>query len=171
MDEASSDLAAVLAAEFNVWFRNLGAQGVLLQRAFTGVTKEGKQGIIILSGLPLNHVQHRDFLIWLCRTEQFVAYAYGTHVGIADTPSTISDAIAIYASSHRYDVSKTLGIERTTDAIYRFSDRDLAVAPAGSNFEIFLGLHRSPDNISDDDQELFFNLWTDVKPKAMWRQR
>jgi hypothetical protein len=100
MEEASSDLAAVLARELAVWFRNLGAQGVI-PRAFTGVTKEGRQGIVILTGLPLNHVQRRDFLIWLCRNEQFVAYAYGTHVEIADSASTFTEGVDIYASSAR----------------------------------------------------------------------
>jgi hypothetical protein len=75
--EASSDLAAILVDEFAGWFRNLAANGVI-PRVFSGVTKDGKQAIVILNDLPLDHVQRRDFLTWLCRTEQFVAYAYGT---------------------------------------------------------------------------------------------
>jgi hypothetical protein len=110
-DEASGDLASGLIAEFVVWFQNLGAKGIL-PRAFTGVTNDGKQAVIFLSGLPLDHIQRREFLIWLCRNEGFVAYAYATHVGIAKDTSTVNEGLDVYASSNRYDASKTLRIER-----------------------------------------------------------
>jgi hypothetical protein len=90
-DQASSDLASLLIAEFAERFQNLGAKGVL-PRAFTGVSKGGKQAVVILSGLPLDHDQRRGFLIWLCRTEEFVAYAYGTQVGIADESSAVTES-------------------------------------------------------------------------------
>jgi len=64
-----SDLAAVLAYEFAVWFQRNGAQGTL-PTAFSGVTKDGKQAVFFLSGFPFDHVQHRDFLIFLFRAEQ-----------------------------------------------------------------------------------------------------
>ena len=144
----------------------------VIPRAFTGVTKDGKQAIVILTGLPLDHVQRRDFLIWLCRTEGFVAYAYGTHVGIAaDSASTVTEGIDIYASSNRYDASKTLGISKLTDGTLKMFDRDFAVMPADPENGIFLGLQRLTTNISSDNQELFRNLWRDVRPKVIWRQR
>ena len=83
MDQSSGDLATLLVEELVTWFRAIGARGVIL-RVFTGVTKDGRQAYVILTGLPLDHMQRRDFLIWLCRTEQFTAYAYGTHVGVTD---------------------------------------------------------------------------------------
>jgi hypothetical protein len=85
---AENDLASVLIVEFSAWFEALSAKGIL-PRAFTGVTRDGKQAVIILSDLPLDHVQRRAFLIWLCRNEGFVAYAYGTRVGIANDASSI----------------------------------------------------------------------------------
>lgn len=109
--EVSSDLASLLTAEFAEWFQTLGAKGVL-PRAFTGASKGGKQAVVILSGLPPDHVQRREFLNWLCRTEEFVAYAYGTQVGIADESSAVTEGLDIYASSSKYDISKTLRIER-----------------------------------------------------------
>jgi hypothetical protein len=170
MDQASSDLATVLAHEFAEWFRNLGAQGYL-PRVFTGVTKDGKQCIVILSGLPLDHVQRRDFLIWLCRTEQFFTYAYGTHVGIASSASDFTEGIDIYASSASYDVTKTLGIDKLGNGTSRIFDRHHAVMSAGTKNGIFLGLQRSTIDISSDDQEQFRELWRDMRPKVMWRQR
>jgi hypothetical protein len=169
-DEASGDLAAALASEFGIWFHNLGKQGVL-PRAFTGVTKDGKQAILILTGLPLDHVQRRDFLIWLCQTEQFVAYAYGTHVGIAETGSMIIDAVDIYASSDHCDVSRTMAVERLNNGTYRLADRHHSVLCANSENGLFFGLHRSRKNFSSDEEALFCNLWTDLKPRSMWQQR
>jgi hypothetical protein len=120
----------VLVHEVAAWFRNLVSQGTI-PRAFTGVTKDGDQAIVIVTGLPFDRVQRRDFLIWLCRTEGFVAYAYGTHVGIAaDSASTLAEGIDIYASSDRYDASKTLGIQRLASDALKIVEHNLAVMPA-----------------------------------------
>jgi hypothetical protein len=171
MDQASDDLATLLVEEFAAWFRSLGASG-FIPRAFTGVTKGGQQTMVIFTGLPLDHVQRRDFLIWLCRGEQFETYAYGTHVGIIDGASfTASEGIRICASSERYDVTKTLGIDRTIDGKYVLFDHDYAVLPARSENGIFLGLQRSTQDISSDAQELFRKLWCDERSEVLWRQR
>jgi len=170
MDQASGDLAAVLAEEFAVWFRNLGAQG-FLPRAFTGVKRDGKQGIVVLSRLPLDHVQRCDFLIWLCRTEQFIAYAYGTLVNIADSASAFSEGIDIYASSDSYDVIKTLGIDTLTNGTFKIFDLDHAVMSAGPENGVFLGLQRSASNASGADQQQFRELWQDMGAEVIWRQR
>jgi hypothetical protein len=73
----TNELASVLVDEFGEWYRNLATRGAV-PCAFTGVTANGNQAVIILTGLSLNHVQRREFLIWLCRTESFVSYAYST---------------------------------------------------------------------------------------------
>jgi hypothetical protein len=61
-----------LAGEVVTWFQNLGAKGAL-PRTFTGITRDGKQAMVILTELSFGHVQRREFLVWLCRHEQFVA--------------------------------------------------------------------------------------------------
>jgi hypothetical protein len=170
MDQASNDLATLLVDELEAWFRSLGASG-FLPRAFSGLTKGGKQAVVILTGLPFDHVQRRDFLIWLCRAEQFETYAYGTHVGIISGPSTASEGIKIYASSEWHDVEKTLGIDRTIDGKYVFFDQHYVVLPACSENGIFLGLQRSTQDISSDAQELFRELWRDMKSTVLWLQR
>ncbi len=124
-----------------------------------------------MTGLPFDHVQHRNFLIWLCRTEQFVAHAYGTQVGIAGESNKTTEAIEIFASSDLYNVDKTLGIEKLSDGTYRLFDRSQIVTQAKYKDEIFLGLQGSTNNIPSDHQELFRRLWDDLKPKSMWRQR
>ena len=127
-----------LVQEFAAWFRNLALQGVV-PRTFTGVTRDGKQAIVILTGLPLDHMQRRDFVIWLCRTEGFVAYAYGTHVGIAaDSASALAEGIDIYASSDRYDASKTLGIDRLTGGTLKIVEHNLAVMQPAQKTEFSL---------------------------------
>jgi hypothetical protein len=171
MNQIPGGLAALLAHEFAGWFRNLSVQGIL-PRAFTGVTSEGKQSIIILTGLPLDHVQRRDFLIWLCRVEQFVAYAYGTHVGRADDDSNLTEGVDIYASSDSHDVLKTLDIHTLTDGTFEVLDRrPPIVMSAGTGKGVFLGLQRSTNHISSDDQSQFRKLWGKMRAKAIWWQR
>lgn len=170
MDKASNDLATLLVDEFEAWFRSLGARG-FIPRAFTGVTGGGKQAVVILTGLPLDHVQRRDFLIWLCRAEQFEAYAYGSHVGIIDGNSSVSEGIEFCASCQSYDVRKMLGIDRTIDGKCVFFDQHYVVLPARSKDGVFVGLQRSTQDISSADQELFGKLWRDKRPNVLWRQR
>lgn len=166
---ADGDLASLLIAEFAEWFQNLGAKGVL-PRAFTGVSKGGKQAVVILSGLPLDHDQRREFLIWLCRTEEFVAYAYGTQVGMPMN-LRLSPSLDIYASSNKYDISKTLRIERQAGGTIVFFDQHNAVLPAKPDNGIFFGLRSSNVSISRDNDQFFFDLWRDLKSKSMWRSR
>jgi hypothetical protein len=168
--EASSDLASVLASEFAVWFQALGVKGVL-PRAFTGVTQGGKQAVVILTGLPIDHTQRRDFLIWLCRNEEFTAYAYATQVVIADNSSGSTEALDIYASSDRYDVSQTLSIDRQANGAIQFFSQHHAVLQAKDGNGVFFGLQRSNKTIPSSSDGLFQELWRDLKSKATWRQR
>jgi hypothetical protein len=171
VDETADDLAEILALEFETWFRNLGPRG-LLPRAFTGVTEDGRQAIVVLSDFSFEHVQQRDFMIWLCRTEQFVAYAYGTHVGILnEEDSTVSEAIDIHASSDTYDVSKTLGINFLSDGTFELFDRHHVIMPARPESGIFLGLQRSTRSIPHESEEQFCKAWADARAHAWWRHR
>jgi hypothetical protein len=161
----------VLASEFAVWFQALGAKGVL-PRAFTGVTQGGKQAVVVLTGLPIVYIQRRDFLIWLCRNEEFTAYAYATQVGVADDNlSGFTEALDIYASSDRYDVSQTLSIDRQANGAIQFFSQHHAVLQAKDGNGVFFGLQRSNKTIPSSSDGLFRELWRDLKSKAMWRQR
>jgi hypothetical protein len=169
--DTTRDLAVDLIAEFVGWFQSLGAKGVV-PRAFTGVTTEGKQAVIILSDLPLDHVQRQRFLIWLCRHEAFVGYAYATRVGIANNSGMdISEALDIYASSAAYDGLKTLLIQPDGEGKIRLSNHSEGLLSPETYNGAFLGLQRSKEVISSQDQELFAGLWGELKPNAMWRQR
>jgi hypothetical protein len=168
--EASDDLAVVLADEFAQWFRNLVARGDPLPRAFSGVTQDGRQEIVILTGLPLDHVQRRDFMIWLCQKEQFIAYAYGTHVGVLEDSGTDSEAMEIFASSDRYDVNKTLGIDMQTDGTIRLFDQYYVVRPAGQGNRIFLGLQRSK-SLPSEANDFFRQFCVDLSVRVISLQR
>jgi hypothetical protein len=77
----------------------------------------------------------------------------------------------IYASSDRYDASKTLAIDRLTGGTLKIVEHNLAVMPAGPENGILLGLQRSTREVSSDNQQLFRDLWRDARPNALWRQR
>lgn len=140
-------------------------------RAFTGITSDGKQVIIILADLPFDHVQRREFLIWLCRNEAFVAYAYGTSVGIADDSDAFREGLDIYASSNRYDVSKTFVVERQEGGVIQLMERSHSLLPSNPSNGIFFGLQRSHQTIASNTEITFLGIWQNLKPKVMWRQR
>jgi hypothetical protein len=166
----ANDLAWLLADEFEAWHRNLAEKGII-PRAFTGVTTNGNQAVVILTGLSLNHIQRRDFLIWLCRTEGFVGYAYSTQVGIANENGETNEALDIYASSVRLDVSKTLLIERHGDGKIGLLPEHSAALSLDQYNGPFFGLQRRSEAISGHDEEAFSGLWREMRPKAMWRSR
>lgn len=163
-------LARLLVDEFADWHRNLGQKGVI-PRAFTGVTATGKQAVLVLTGLPLDRIQRRQFLIWLCRKEEFVGYAYSTEVGIAGQDGAMTEALDIYGSSARQDVAKTLLVRRGSDGKINFLDDHEAALPPKSDNGAFFGLQRSAEVIPSQNDELFVHLWGELKQKAMWRQR
>jgi len=169
-EHRAPELARLLAEEFGEWHRNLAAKGVI-PRAFTGVAATGKQAVVILTGLPLNHIQRRQFLIWLCRIEGFVGYAYSTQVGISNEGREITEALDIYASSAHFDVSKTLLIERSSDGKINLLDEHNAVLSPKSGNGPFFGLQKSSEPIPAQDERIFVSLWEELKTKAMWRKR
>jgi hypothetical protein len=167
----AKELARLLVDEFAVWHRNLAEKGIV-PRAFTGVTTNGNQTVVILTGLPLDHVQRRDFLIWLCRTEGFVGYAYSTRVGIVDEKNGEAiESLDIYGSSAHLDVSKTLLIEERGDGKIGLLEQHSAEHPPKPDNGLFFGLQRSSREIPSRDEETFVNLWQEIKPRAMWRSR
>lgn len=167
MTEAdANDLAWLLANEFETWHRNLAEKGII-PRAFTGVTANGNQAVLILTGLFSDPIQRRNFLIWLCRTEGFVACAYSTQVVMEDD----SQALDIYASSDRLDVSKTLRIERRGDGKIGLVEEHSATLSPNDDNGPFFGLQRKKVAISSQDQEAFSSLWREMRPKAMWQSR
>ncbi|MBR0832016.1 hypothetical protein JQ612_02335 [Bradyrhizobium manausense] len=169
-EHSTTELARLLVDEFTDWHRNLGEKGVI-PLAFTGVTATGRQAVLVLTGLPLDRIQRRQFLIWLCRKEEFVGYAYSTEVGIAGQDGAITEALDIYGSSARLDVTKTLLIRRGSDGRISFLDDHEAALPPKSDNGPFFGLQRSAEVIPTRNEDLFTNLWQEQKQKAMWRQR
>jgi hypothetical protein len=132
MRYATIDIAQNLVEEFAQWFSNLGANGAV-PRAFTGVKQDERQFITILSGISLDHVARRNYLIWLCRKEDVVAHAYGTHVAVADDkidPPKLSEAVCISSSSSVLNVSLTMNLTRSSDGKITYPCiRRLTLAP------------------------------------------
>ncbi|ABE61034.1 hypothetical protein Nham_0133 [Nitrobacter hamburgensis X14] len=168
--DAQNDLALILLNEFSEWYRALAPKGTL-PRAFTGVSSNGRQAVIILADLPLDHVQRREFLIWLCRNEKFIAYAYGTRVGIANDSDSFTEGLDIYASSDRYDASRTLGVERQDGSFIQLTEHSHSLLPSNPANGIFFGLQRSNKTIAPDSEVAFLGIWQNLKSKVMWRQR
>jgi hypothetical protein len=64
-----------------------------------------------------------------------------------------------------------LGIEERADGTIQLSETHHTVLPANPENGLFFGLQRSNLIIPAKQEEIFQNLWRDLKSKAMWRQR
>jgi hypothetical protein len=85
MGSGTNELASVLVDEFGEWYRNLATRGAV-PCAFTGVAANGNQAVVILTGLSLNRVQRREFLIWLCLRRALLVTRIRLKVSIRQRP-------------------------------------------------------------------------------------
>lgn len=166
---SADDIAEQLAAQVEQWFANLAKRGEI-PRAFTGVTPDGRQLIVILNGLPFDHVKRRDFLIWLCQKYRMIAYAYATHVGKMLEHGTV-EGLDIYASSYTKDVFISLSLDRHVDgSIHYARDFYLSEPAKVQKNQIFAGLHRSFQSSNLASREEFEKVWANLESKVQWRQ-
>jgi len=166
-----ADLAEQLVAQVQQWFETLGAQGKM-PRVFTGITRDARQLIIELDGLPFDQGKQRDFLIWLSRKHDLVAYAYAARVGKPKTSGgdEVAETLEIHASSFDKDVSASLSVTRQPDGSIRYA-RDAYVSERAKdpNDPTFLGLHRSADTVDGASSQEFEKLWATLESKVFWR--
>jgi CHAT domain-containing protein/tetratricopeptide (TPR) repeat protein len=167
---STADLAEQLADQVQGWFENLGAQGKV-PRVFTGITRDAKQFIIELDGLPFDHIKRREFMIWLTQKFSLVAYAYATRVMKQDIgEERLIEALDIYASSLEKDVSVSFSMARSTEGRITYS-RQAYHSEAAKNQpdQIFLGLHRTPKSPDAAGNEEFEKAWAELEPAVYWR--
>ncbi len=167
-----SDMAWLLQTEFASWYGELGAKGKM-PRAFTGVTDAGRQAVVIISDSLFDHVQRREFLIWLCREERIWAYVYGTPVTVAEADDTFVDRLDFYASSSRFDMSSTFAIHCEDDGriAYEVVHSSLTAAGDDDRNTIFHGLQRTDREITADASQQYSRVWAWLKPHCLWLDR
>ena len=164
-----ADLAEQLVAQAEKWFETLGAQGKM-PRVFSGITRDARQLIIELDSLPFDQVKRRDFLIWLSRKYDLVAYAYATHITKqAVGQDGLVESLDIYASSFDKDVLANLSITRKPDGSIKYA-RDAYVSEGAQEQpdQTFLGLHRGLRPAGTTDKE-FEDAWATLEGKVFWR--
>lgn len=165
------DIAETLVEEFANWYSNLGAAGAI-PRAFSGVTEDWRQFIVVLTGIPIEERNRREFLIWLCRREAVIAYIYGTHVGIADdhsVPPTISEAVDLYASSANLNISLTMHLKRDADSKIIYSRSEIYKSTNFSEWYPFLNLQSVSNSIDSNEERTYEIVWQELRKKVLWR--
>ena len=170
-NERRSDIGWVLITEFAQWYGALGARGEI-PRAFSGLTATGRQAIVILPGLPFDHVERREFLIWLCREEGIVAYVYGTHIAVADGDRQ-EERLELYASSPLLDLFSSFAVQRDDRDRIAYQAVEASAVEAGSEGSdaIFHGLQRNGGTIMPEAALRYAEVWSKVKRRSMWRER
>jgi CHAT domain-containing protein/Tfp pilus assembly protein PilF len=165
-----ADIAEQLVAQAEKWFETLGAQG-RVPRVFTGITREPRQFIVELDGLPFDHVKRRDFLIWLSQKYDVIAYAYATRVMTQRSgKDDLAEALVFYASSSDKDVVASLSIARRPDGSIRLARGSyLSKEAKEQRDQIFLGLHRSSRHDSIASAAEFEKVWATIENKVFWR--
>jgi hypothetical protein len=160
-------LSSVLVAELQDWYSNLEDYGLGL-RSFTGITREGVQCVTPLTGIGMGGQQGREFLIWLIREERFVAYAYAFPAGTYDEATkTLRDTLLINASCEEETVCLGLTLVTRDDLrVYRPTGRSV-----NPGWQPYMRLQFSDDKIDAESSALFANIWAQLRPHAMFRER
>lgn len=162
-------ISGQLMNEFVSWFYNLVEQGTDLPKVFSGVNRDGRQFVVVLSDLPIGQGDHLDFMRAVLRVEDAVAYAFKMRVGLLnEKTNTTEERVDFFTGepgqylfleiAPRDGVSWKSGFYETSK---RQSDQ-----PEWFMQDLFPTEYKP----SDKDPQ-FLQIWGSVRDSVMWRQR
>jgi hypothetical protein len=165
--DAGEDPVDRLLNELHEWYASMADAGNM-PRAFTGIKADGRQFVVVLDGLGLDHVQYRQFLAWLCVQESITSYAYAAPMQALDRSDPdnlkIQSELVICASSATKDAELILTADRLESGAIRYGE-PVRYSDCGS---VFAGLQRQAPELAPDQSQMFDELWQDLRMKAFW---
>ena len=154
-----------LAVEISAYYRNLALGHGVVPKVFTMVNGEGDQFLFFIDDLAMEKEEEDQFLTYIVKEHDAVAYARGTLVIVDKSGQYIEfavvdrddeDAIVCSAELTRDMEDKPIGL----------TEFDKTIVKKGSI--IFGGLF-VPMSLTEAKIEDFERLWDEMKPKILHR--
>jgi hypothetical protein len=164
------DIGGQLVTELIGWFEKLIETQIVLPKVFTGVNAQGRQFILMMGDLGLENREHLDFMRYVLKKEQAVAFAYKMRnsVEVCSEPQIIQDQHTFYSGQ----VGKYFAVDITSQAPDSWSD-GIKIIRRSSSAEpeiFFQDLLVSPFVPTELDSK-YEALWLGIRDKVQWRVR
>ena len=154
-----------LALEIAAYYRNLALAHGVVPKVFTLVNGEGDQFLFFIDDLGMEKEEEDQFLAYIVKEHDAVAYARGTLVIIQKSRQYIEFAVVDHDDEDAIVCSAQLtrDLEDTPIGLTEF---DKTVVKKGSI--VFGGLFE-PVKLTEVKIENFESLWDEIKPKILHR--
>ena len=159
----------ILSASAQQFLKSL-APRALVPKLLSAITSDGTNVLVPLDELPLDRGSELNFYRWLCKHERFLAYAFISHVAIADDDAgeliRRAGQILVYTPHSGREITMKYVPVRTQGIVYgepEIFDLDES-AVQRSLFYFFRG---SGGNFLKDWK--FAGLWRHLAKRCDWR--
>ncbi|MFM2030318.1 MAG: hypothetical protein RL517_1511 [Pseudomonadota bacterium] len=154
-----------LAVEISAYYRNLALGHGVIPKVFTLVNTQGDQYLFFIDDLDMEKDEENLFLAYIVQQHDAVCYARGTLV-ILDKSQQLIEFAVIDKDDDEAIVCSAELTRDIDDKPVGLTEFEKTLAPKKTIF--FSGLF-DPIELSQDKEEDFESLWSEMKPKILHR--
>lgn len=154
-----------LAVEISAYYRNLALGHGVIPKVFTLVNAQGDQYLFFIDDLGMEKDEENLFLAYIVQQHDAVYYARGTLV-ILDKSQQLIEFAVIDKDDDEAIVCSAELTRDIDDKPVGLTEFEKTLAPKKTIF--FSGLF-DPIELSQDKEEDFESLWSEMKPKILHR--
>lgn len=154
-----------LAVEISAYYRNLALGHGVIPKVFTLVNTQGDQYLFFIDDLGMEKDEENLFLAYIVQQHDAVCYARGTLV-ILDKSQQLIEFAVIDKDDDEAIVCSAELTRDIDDKPVGLTEFEKTLAPKKTIF--FSGLF-DPIELSQDKEEDFESLWSEMKPKILHR--
>jgi hypothetical protein len=154
-----------LAVEISAYYRNLALGHGVIPKVFTLVNAQGDQYLFFIDDLDMEKDEENLFLAYIVQQHDAVCYARGTLV-ILDKSQQLIEFAVIDKDDDEAIVCSAELTRDIDDKPVGLTEFEKTLAPKKTIF--FSGLF-DPIELSQDKEEDFESLWSEMKPKILHR--
>jgi len=154
-----------LAVEISAYYRNLALGHGVIPKVFTLVNAQGDQYLFFIDDLGMEKGEENLFLAYIVQQHDAVCYARGTLV-ILDKSQQLIEFAVIDKDDDEAIVCSAELTRDIDDKPVGLTEFEKTLAPKKTIF--FSGLF-DPIELSQDKEEDFESLWSEMKPKILHR--
>lgn len=154
-----------LAVEISAYYRNLALGHGVIPKVFTLVNAQGDQYLFFIDDLGMEKDEENLFLAYIVQQHDAVCYARGTLV-ILDKSQQLIEFAVIDKDDDEAIVCSAELTRDIDDKPVGLTEFEKTLAPKKAIF--FSGLF-DPIELSQDKEEDFESLWSEMKPKILHR--